>query len=436
MPRDSKRNHTAASGTYRFGDFELAPADRRLTRRGKTVRLTPKCFDALLLFVRNADRLVRREEMVEALWPDAYVTDANLTNLIVSLRKLLGRRSILTVSKFGYRFGAAVMGEPGIDPAVYDRFVKAKALVTERSLQSMSDARDLLSWCVADDPRFAAAWAWLGRSYRFLEKFEGRPAITLDLAQAALRRALAINPQLACAHHFYTQLQIDLGQSREAAVRLVQRVSAHRGGADDFAGLVHALRFTGLLDESVAAHARAAALDPTVVTSVPHTHFLRCDYAATLETYGQTRYYLDAAAWAALGETKRAAGLLEERLASRHMSPLMAGLLESLLALLQGRRDGAVSTVRGMPIEREPEVVFYVARHLAMAGDTAGAVGMLQRARREGLASSYTLEHDEAFAGIRSAAAFQREVREAAVGERLTRDELTRAGLARALKRA
>src|SRR5262245_29178229 len=174
MPRISKRNHTAASGTYRFGDFELTPLDRRLTRRGRSIRLTPKSFDALLLFVRNTDRLVRREEMVETLWPDAHVTDANLTNLIVTLRKVLGRRSIQTVSKFGYRFGLTVVGEPGVDPSVYDRFVKAKALVTERSLQSMSDARDLLSWCVAEDPEFATAWAWLGRSYKFLEKFQGR----------------------------------------------------------------------------------------------------------------------------------------------------------------------------------------------------------------------------------------------------------------------
>lgn len=190
-----------------MGDFELSPSDRRLTRRGKAVRLTPKSFDALLLFVRNSDRLVRREEMIETLWPDAHVTNANLTNLIVTLHKLLGRRSVHTVSKFGYRFGLTVLGEPGVDPPVYDRFVKAKALATERSLQSMAEARDLLSWCVAEDPGFAEAWAWLGRTYRFLEKFEGRSAVTLALAQAALRRALAVDPHLACAHHFYTQLR-------------------------------------------------------------------------------------------------------------------------------------------------------------------------------------------------------------------------------------
>jgi hypothetical protein len=68
----------------------------------------------------------------------------------------------------------------------------------------------------------------------------------------------------------------------------------------------------GQLEESAAAHQRAIALDPAMVTSVPHTHFLRGNYQATLDTYAATRYYLDAAAWAALGDTTRAASLLRD----------------------------------------------------------------------------------------------------------------------------
>ncbi len=189
----------------------------------------------------------------------------------------------------------------------------------------MARARDLFSLCVAEDPAFAAAWAWLGRCCRFLEKFKAGASVNLDLAQAALRRALAIDPNLACAHHFYTQLQIDLGESRAAAMRLVERITARREEPESLAGLVHALRYCGLLEESVAAHDRATALDPTTVTSVTHTHFLRCDYQAALDTYGQTRYYLDAAAWAALGETTRAAALLRERLAAGQLATWIAG---------------------------------------------------------------------------------------------------------------
>ena len=111
----SKKNKSPAEGAYRFGEFCLFPAERTLEKRDRAVPLSPKVFDALILFVRNAEHLVRRDELIETLWPDTYVTDANLTNVIVTLRKMLGREAIQTVSKFGYRFCLPVLGEPGVD---------------------------------------------------------------------------------------------------------------------------------------------------------------------------------------------------------------------------------------------------------------------------------------------------------------------------------
>jgi len=428
MQGKSKEIQSPGDGSYRFGEFDLSPSERQLYRRGEAIPLQPKIFDALLLFVHNAERLVRREELIETLWPDTHVSDANLTNVIVTLRKVLGRASIQTVSKFGYRFCLPVLGEPGIHQGTYATFLQAKELVTVRSFESMARARDLLALCVAEDPTFAAAWAWLGRCCRFLAKFKAGSSVNLELAQAALRRALAIDPHLACAHQFYTQLQIDLGESRAAAVRLVQRIVARGADHESFAGLVQALRYCGLLEESLSAHQRATALDPALVTSVPHTHFLRGDYHATLETYGGTRYYLDAAAWAALGDITRATALLRERLAAGQLSTMMAGLMSSLLATLDNRRDEARETMVHVPVEREPEVVFYLARHYSMIGDASETVRMLQRARAEGYTSSATLERDAAFAELRRRTDFQREVKEAKVTERVARRELERAG--------
>jgi DNA-binding winged helix-turn-helix (wHTH) protein len=433
MQKKSHEIQRTAEGAFRFGDFDLYPSERQLHHQQKPVSLPPKVFDALLLFVRNAERLVRRDELIEALWPDTFVTDANLTNVIVSLRKTLGREAIQTVSKFGYRFTMRVVGEPGIDQSTYAAFLRAKELATFRSLDSMASARDLFSLCVAEDPLFAAAWAWLGRCSRFLEKFKAGPSVNLDLAQAALRRALAIDPHLACAHHFYTQLQVDLGESRDAAIRLAQRVGERGDEPESFAGLVHALRFCGLLDESVAAHERATALDPTLVTSVPHTHFLRCEYESTLDTYGATRYYLDAAAWAALGDTARATTLLTQRLAGP-LSPLMAGLMGSLGATLAGRRDDAIAMMRTLEVACEPEVLFYLSRHFALLGAGDECTGLLQRARTEGFTSSYTLEHDEAFASVRDHQGFQREIRESRATERETRRALGQTGIERVLR--
>src|SRR6476469_5791082 len=169
MQGNSQKKHSNIDA-YRFGLFELIPSERELRKSGARVALQPKAFDALLLFVRNAERLVRRDGLVDTLWPDTYVTDTNLTNTIVALRKVIGRDAIQTVSKFGYRFCLPVIGEPGIPAPTYASFLEAKALAAVRSLDSMARARDLFAVCVAQDPTFAAAWAWLGRCARFLQK--------------------------------------------------------------------------------------------------------------------------------------------------------------------------------------------------------------------------------------------------------------------------
>lgn len=416
-------------GAYRFGEFELYPSERQLYRKKTALSLPPKAFDALLLLVRKAEQLVRKEELIEELWPDTYVTEANLTNTVVLLRKTLGRDAIQTVSKYGYRFKLPVVGEPGVGQGVYTTFVRAKELTNERSLESMVRARDLYWICIAEDPGFAPAWAWLGRCCRIIEKFGGGASASFDLAQAALRRALSIDPDLAFAHHFYTQLQGDCGESQDAMARLLDRLRKRGAEPESFAGLVQVFRFCGLLDESVAAHERAKALDPTIVTSVSHTHFLRGEYEATIEMYGRGKgYYLDAAAWAALGDTRRAVALLRERVAGPQLSPLMSGLMGSLLAILEGRKRDAVDAMRRTEIVREPEVLFYFARHYSLLGKAGEAIEMLRRALREGFTASRSIERDTAWLAVRKHGAFECALSEARCQEENARSVLEKGG--------
>jgi DNA-binding winged helix-turn-helix (wHTH) protein len=400
-------------GAYRFGEFSLFPSERRLCQNATTVLLPPKAFDAMYLLVRNHGGLVLRQEIIQTLWPNIHVTEANLTNIIVLLRKVLGRDAIQTVSKSGYRFTLPVLGEPGVRQVAYSNFVRGKELAAERSPESVLRARDLFWLCLANDPNFAAAWAWFGRCCRILEKFKGGQSINLDLAESAFRRALVIDPDLACAHHFYTQLQADLGQALQAMTRLAARLKQHGEEPETFAGLVQVFRFCGLLEESIAAHERAIALDPTVNTSVAHTYFLQGEYERVFETYVGKRYYLDAAAWAAMGDTNHAIKVLRERLPHPELSPLMFGLMASLLAVLEGRSEEATAIMEHTEVLHEPELLFYFARHLAILNVGPAAVAMLRRSRQAGFSSSRALERDDAFAGVRNQPGFDHEQEEA-----------------------
>ncbi len=399
-------------GTYLFGEFSISASERRLVRDGKCVDLPPKAFDALYLLVRRHERLVSRDQIFSALWPGIHVSEANLTNVIVTLRKVLGRDAIQTVSKFGYRFTLPVTGEPGVTQAAYSSFVRGKELLSERSPDAIARAHDLFLLCIALDPHFAAAWAWLGRCRRLMEKFKGS-ASTLELAEAAFQRAFVIDPDLACAHQFYTQFQVDSGQASQAIIRLASRLTQHGEDAETLAGLVQALRCCGLLEDSLAAHEKASAIDPTIKTSVAHTHFLRGEFARVFETYTGALYYLDAAAWAALGATDRAAALLRERLAKAQLGTIFFDLMRSLLAILDGKPQEALALLEKAEVVREPELLFYLARHCAMLNAAELTLRLLKQARLEGFWSSCTLMRDPVFAGLRTLRDFDFEVQEA-----------------------
>src|SRR5437763_334923 len=98
---------------FQVGEFFLDPANRLLRHGDAPVSLSPKAFDALVYLVRNPRRLLTREELIHALWPDSYVEEGNLSVHIFQVRKALGTAAdgkayIQTVPKKGYRFNGEV----------------------------------------------------------------------------------------------------------------------------------------------------------------------------------------------------------------------------------------------------------------------------------------------------------------------------------------
>lgn len=100
------------SNFYLFDGFRLDPDERILLRDRIKVPLTPKAFDVLLVLVQRSGHLVAKRELIEAVWRDSFVEEANVCVTISMLRKALGAGEhagyIETVPKRGYRFNAPV----------------------------------------------------------------------------------------------------------------------------------------------------------------------------------------------------------------------------------------------------------------------------------------------------------------------------------------
>src|SRR5262249_54845727 len=97
-----------------FGPFTLDLANACLRHGTEAVTLPPKAFDVLSYLVTHSDRLVTKDELLDAVWPQTAVSDAVLRVSIGLLRKVLGDtvqtpQFIATVSRRGYRFLAPVI---------------------------------------------------------------------------------------------------------------------------------------------------------------------------------------------------------------------------------------------------------------------------------------------------------------------------------------
>jgi DNA-binding winged helix-turn-helix (wHTH) protein len=100
---------TVKGPLYRFDDVLVDVANQQVTVGGDERALEPKVFRLLQFLIENRDRVVRKEEIIAAVWTDASVSDNSLTRAVAQVRKALGDdskepRYIATVPTVGYRF--------------------------------------------------------------------------------------------------------------------------------------------------------------------------------------------------------------------------------------------------------------------------------------------------------------------------------------------
>ncbi|MFN0086403.1 MAG: LpqB family beta-propeller domain-containing protein [Blastocatellia bacterium] len=163
---------------YKFGSFSLDATAKVLLREGRSVALTRKGVETLLVLVENEGQVVPKEEMLRTIWPDRVVEEANLTQNIAMVRRALDVEAgspafIETFPGRGYRLmGPVIMEQPEADPP------QASEPATDASIESPSAPppalgrwweRSLPIWgpvALAGMLLFAGSWFWYTRSPR------------------------------------------------------------------------------------------------------------------------------------------------------------------------------------------------------------------------------------------------------------------------------
>jgi TolB-like protein len=367
--------------------------------------------DLVLLgtLLRSGDRLRVATQLVQA--PAGTLTWSHRTESEVGdVFRLQDELAQGIVASLSPSLGGPTRSErPGETPATaraYEFYLRGNEVA--RDFMQLPVARDLYLRCVAEDPRFAPAWARLGRAHRLIGKY----LETSDLAthqargEEALRRALELSPELPLAHKLYAHVEAEMGRAQEAMVRLLRLAHKTRNDPELFAGLVHTCRYAGLFEASLAAHREAQRLDPHLPTGVVHTLWQRGDFEQVLALTSSDGQMARCFALLALGRQPEAIEAWES--VAKTFSPLTASVrewIESVREFLTLSEVSRAAVFKNLDGAFDPEEIFFVGTQAARLG-MPEALTMLAQAVDAGYAAADTLARHPWIAPIRGEAGF------------------------------
>lgn len=369
--------------------------------------------DAVLTgsILRVGNRLRVRCQLLEApngtvlWWHEPEVTMSDLFELQDDLVRRIVESLSLSLSEREH--GRLKRDVPNTASA-YEFYLRGNEL-SRRGLAGFGDlssARDVYQRCVEADPRYAPAWAQLGRCYRLIGKGMENGRENFALAQSAFQRALELNAELPLAHSQYAFLEAELGRAKEAVGRLLRCARTGSASPDLYVALVLCCRFCGLLDASVAAHQRARELDPQIATSVSHTYYQLGDYDNALR-------HVAVGAWGIEGMTLGTMGRIIDGLAvfrkfeQSGMPAPMRAFVGAWRAMFEGKRQESLEAAeRCIQNYLDPEGMFYMALIMTHQGESKRALNVLRESMDHAFSSVRVLQNNPWFAGLHSSPAF------------------------------
>ena len=294
----------------------------------------------------------------------------------------------------------------------YELYLRGNEIGREYS--GVVQARDLYERSVALDPAYAPAWARLGRCYRLIGKYIESSPGSIERATQAYERALELNPRLTIAHKFYANLESDIGQADRAVVRLLTAATRHGNDPELFSGLVHACRYAGLYQESLAAHAEARRLDPNIQTGLEQTLLMTGDVDQLLaaDPNADASGADDGIRIIALGLHGRRedAKAALERMKDQPKIPLFRTWTEHLHAWLDRRAPEMLEEIgklTQLAIFEDPEAIFQEGWLLCDVGAHEKGMTFLERGVDRGYLASPVLKRASQFDPLRGTPAFE-----------------------------
>jgi tetratricopeptide (TPR) repeat protein len=296
----------------------------------------------------------------------------------------------LTVSKTE---AASIKASETIDPEAYEYYLRGIDLYAKNEFQLASR---VLEKSVELAPNHAASWASLGRAYTANASFEFGGDESYRKAEAAFRRAIALEPNAMDARVYMANMFTDSGRVEKAVPLLREAVRVNPRHAESHWELGYAYRFAGMLEASVSECERARQLDPAVKrnSSTLNSYIYLGDYGSFLRTLPRTddtaliAFYKGFAEYYLKQEQQAIADfdhayeldpfILQSRVGKalshslRHQNARARTVLRALEQRIIGERA------------YDPEAVYKVAEAYAVAGDKTSALRMLRRSVETG----------------------------------------------------
>ncbi len=387
------RDHTTGRLPFDIAGWTFDPTSRSLTQGPLTKRLSPRAARLLEVLARTPGEAVRRDSLMDEIWPDVIVGDDSLTQAVAEARRAFGgdgKRLIETISKQGYRLRASgvakatspPLGEHAFDLEAYLSCLEARNALVHGGHDMVATYTALTRQAALAAPDFAFVRAEHGiaHCYQWLYQQDDSEESVAALAEA--EAALLLSPNLALGLTAKAFAHSILGHADEAVRAL--GAALRRDPNDAYIHLLGArIMFTfGEYPAAATLAERAAQLKPDCIWCL----FFGARAAAAFDGPRSKRL---------VAECLRR---VRARLAIDADDPRAQNLLGPLLAML-GQRDEAVAAIEAQS-DRTTTLQVYDAIGFAMIGKAREAIEAVRSLAERGWTHAAWLTAEPAFQSL------------------------------------